>query len=325
MFDAKIDEYNQYTKEYEKFAQKNRKFKYLNLADDEIYNSEIASALLYKSTHNTDNIFLIAPSIFNSPEILFISKENNFIENLRARGDVYLINWQESNKQLLIQDLVQELEKIIIFIESNASKKINLIGHCIGGNICLGIKDANINTLSLLTTPWDFAHLQKYALMREHLNLSNAIEDRQVIPKLYMQIMFFLMFPMQFNQKIEKYFSLPEKLREIFLCTEHWLQSGIDIPKSLFEDIINNFCNENVCVNKKWMINDKVVNIERLTMPICIIYAHQDQIVPYESIDPLQKALKNITLIKVMGGHISYLIKTKFDFLQKYNNWLDKI
>ncbi len=322
MFDVKINDFNQYEKEYEKFAIENKNLKYRSRADDKIYASQIASLLLYKSDFKTENIFLITPSIFNSPEILFISKANNFIDNLLKQGNVYLIDWQESEKQLLFNDLVHELENIIEFLTEYANKKINLIGHCIGGNICLGAGVTVVNSLTLLTTPWDFSHLQKFTFMRNNIDLKETIKDMDVIPKLYIQIMFFLMFPMQFNKKIEKYFTLPKNLREIFLCTEHWLQSGIDIPKSLFIDIIDKFCINNECHNQKWIINDKVVHIKKLTMPVCIISARSDQIAPYQSIVSLQKELKNTTLIKVDGGHISYLINTKIDFLKKYNNWL---
>ncbi|RTK92750.1 MAG: alpha/beta hydrolase, partial [Rickettsiales bacterium] len=276
MFDIKISEFNQYEKEYKKFAHENKNFKYLsniNLVDNDIYNSEIADLLFYKSSIRAGKIFLITPSIFNSPEILFISKENNFIENLLQQGDVYLINWKETNRQLVIKDLVNELENIIQVINKYTNRKINLIGHCIGGNICLGVADNNISSLTLLTTPWDFSHLQKFTLMRDNLELINSIADMEKIPKLYIQIIFFLMFPMQFNNKIQKYFTLPLNFREIFLCTEHWLQSGIDIPRALLEDIINNFCVKNVCVNKEWKLEDRLVDIESLTVPTCIIYA----------------------------------------------------
>lgn len=328
MFDVKISEFNQYEKEYKKFARENKNFKYLNninLVDNHIYNSEIVDLLFYKSSIRSEKIFLITPSIFNSPEILFISKENNFVDNLLQQGDVYLINWKDTNQQLVINDLVNELENVIQAITQHTNRKINLIGHCIGGNICLGIASNNVNSLTLLTTPWDFSHLQKFTLMRDSLELINFVEKMEKIPKLYMQIIFFLMFPMQFNNKIEKYFTLPLNFREIFLYTEHWLQSGIDIPKSLLEDIIDNFCIKNVCLNKQWTLGTRLVDIESLIVPTCIIYADNDQIVPCSSIVSLQKALKNSTLIKVAKGHINYLINTKADFVEQYNKWLTEI
>lgn len=37
---------------------------------------------------------------------------------------------------------------------------------------------------------------------------------------------------------------------------------------------------------------------------------------------PLQKQIKNTTLIEVEGGHIGYLISDRSDFQNKYNQWL---
>jgi len=44
--------------------------------------------------------------------------------------------------------------------------------------------------------------------------------------------------------------------------------------------------------------------------------------VPYSSIVPLQKMIKNATLIEVEGGHAAYLISPSSKFQQQYNNWL---
>lgn len=319
--------YDQYKIEYENFVKNKGKFKYESKAQRVEYKSSVASLLYYESTvKNASEIFLIVPSIFNSPEIFFLSKKNNFIDNLLLSNDVYMINWQDHDKRIVIEDLVCEVEKIIIYLATKHKKKINLIGHCIGGNFCIAVAQNNfrnyLNSLSLLTVPWDFTHLTKYVQAQEILGFRGIIKNINTVPRLYIRMMFFLMFPMQFKDKINKYFKLSAESKKFFLEIECWLQSGISISKSLYEEIIDNFCLYNASFEKKWSVNNEIVDLKNIGVPTCIVHALEDQIVPYSSIIPLRREIKNAALIKVKGGHINYLINPQPAFQKEYSDWL---
>ena len=325
MLSCHLDKYDQYKLEYDQFVKSKTSPRYSALSLAVVYNSEIANLMRYESLGSKNDIFLIVPSIFNSPEILFLSGENNFVQNLRQAGEVYLVNWKETYIQLKIEDLIQELQEIISFVRKNNQKNIHLIGHCIGGNICVAVVHAmksGISSLSLLTTPWDFSHFGNLRFVLENCGLEGAIKESELIPKIYVQIMFFLMFPSQYKQKIDKYFALSTDSRELFLQVEDWLQSGISIPKSLYLQIIEEFCLKNIIYNKEWKVNGSIVDPKQINVPTCIIYAKKDQIVPYSSIVPLQNMIKNSTVIEVEGGHVAYLISPNSEFQQQYNNWL---
>lgn len=335
MLSCRLNKYDQYKFEYDQFVKSKSSPRYSALSLVVSYNSEIANLMRYESLGSNKDLFLIVPSIFNSPEIFFLSGENNFVQNLRKNGEVYLVNWKETDTQLKIEDLVQELQKIICFIKNNNQKNIHLIGHCIGGNICVAIAQhlnnvivstfetkISISSLSLLTTPWNFSHFGNLRLIIENLGLENALKDSELIPKIYVQIMFFLMFPSQYKKKIDKYFALSHDSRQLFLHVEDWLQSGISIPKSLYLQIIEEFCLNNTLYNGEWRVNGSIVDPKQINIPTCIIYAKKDQIVPYSSTVPLQKMIKNSTLIEVEGGHVAYLTSPGSEFQQQYNNWL---
>ena len=336
MLSYHLDKYDQYKFEYDQFVKSKSSPRYSALSSEVSYTSEIVNLMRYESLGPKNDTFLIVPSIFNSPEILFLSGEDNFVQNLRKNGEVYLVNWKETYKQLRVEDLVQELQKIISFVRKNNKKNIHLIGHCIGGNICVVVTQhlncrrlspfetrLSISSLSLLTTPWNFSHFGNLRLILENCGLESAIKDRELIPKIYVQIMFFLMFPSQYKEKIDKYFALTRDSRQLFLRVEDWLQSGISIPKSLYLQIIEEFCLNNIVYNKEWKVNGSIVDPKQISVPTCIIYAKKDQIVPYSSIVPLQKMIKNSTVIEVEGGHVAYLISPNPEFQQQYNNWLE--
>jgi polyhydroxyalkanoate synthase len=214
-------------------------------------------------------------------------------------------------------------------IEIFKNKPLHLIGHCIGGNISIAAtsltKKSNvINSLTLLTTPWDYSHFNKWAYIYKSLNMEMALMNYNFVPVIYTQIMFFLMFPMQFAEKIKKYFSLTSsRAKNLFMQVESWLQSGNKISKSIYMQIINEFCLQNILFKKQWYIDGNLVDLKDIEIPVCIIHAKDDQITTYKAMNPLQEQIKDSTLIEVEGGHIGYLINNKSQFQNHYNAWLD--
>ncbi|GAB4162824.1 MAG: alpha/beta hydrolase [Rickettsiaceae bacterium] len=329
MHKINLDKYDRYKFEYKKFVRSKPVPKYSLMPSMKVYSSDIVSLLKYNAFDAVGNLFLVVPSIFNSPEILFFSGGAGLVPKLLKYGSVCLVNWKEHNQQLLTGDLAEELSLVIKFLHDQGNKKIHLIGHCIGGNICIAAMQNNsssyLKSLTLLTTPWDFSHFQKFALMRTILGLEKAVHNTDSIPSIYIQMMFFLMFPLQFKDKVDKYFTLPTKAKESFLRVEDWLQSGVSLPKSLYKELIGDFCLDNITMNKKWFVKNVAVEPGNITAPTCIIYASEDQIVTYNSILPLQKEIKNPTLIEVEGGHINYLVNSKNTFQKQYADWLKNV
>ncbi|MCC8406650.1 MAG: alpha/beta hydrolase family protein [Rickettsia endosymbiont of Sceptobius lativentris] len=266
-----------------------------------------------------DTTFLIIPSIFNSPEIFFLARNKSFIENLRSYGEVYLIDWLEIEEpKYLLDDYVH---KIIEVIDSLKIKDINLIGHCIGGNLAIAAKiliPKFIKTLTLLTCPWDFSHFFYIRMLHRYLKLDSGIESLSIIPKIHIQILFFLLFPDYFNAKLKKFFSITAgKEQELAFRIENWLMSGNNIYKGVYNQIMQNILDENMFINLEWKIDNFIIDPSLIDCPVYIVAAEDDQIVPKFSILSLQKLLKNSKLIEVKGGHISYLINDKLDKLFK--------
>ncbi|HJD55780.1 MAG TPA: alpha/beta fold hydrolase [Rickettsia endosymbiont of Pyrocoelia pectoralis] len=260
-----------------------------------------------------DTKTLIIPSIFNSPEIFFLARNKSFIENLRTAGDIYLIDWLEVKEPAYsLNDYVDR----IIEVMSNFNN-INLIGHCIGGNLAIAANvmiPQKVKTLTLLTCPWDFLHFFYVKALHQYLKLDGYIENLPLVPKIHIQILFFLLFPDYFNVKLDRFFSLTsEKEQDLAFRIENWLMSGHDLPKATYHQIMQNILSENMFESLEWKINDIIIDPSLIDCPVYIVAASDDKIVPQSSILPLQKLLKNSTLIEVEGGHISYLINNKLD------------
>lgn len=324
------EKYDKYQKDYNNFTKSENISNYIKNGITIDYSSNKSSIFFYKS-HNTKNsnekkVFLIVPSILNSPEIFFIKDSDGFMENLQKNHDVYIISWLENNFQKTLEDYAKELVKILTFFQNNLSQKLHLIGHCIGGNISIAalqiLSNDLIKSLTLLTCPWNFSHFKQIALTHKYLGLDKIISNMEILPQIYLKIMLFLIYPMQFDTKINKYSNLKSKTdKDLFLKIEYWLQSGSAITKSVYTEILEKFCIKNAAKEKKWEVNNQIIDLKKINIPVCIIRAKDDLIAPFESMEELGKEIKNSTFIDVDGGHIKYLTTKNQDFYNRYNNW----
>jgi polyhydroxyalkanoate synthase len=311
--------------------------KHISEASEILDFSKNCKLLHYRSSAPLNSrIFVIVPSIFNSVEILFLNKQAHFVKRLRTLGSVYIIKWLEiENTKFNLNDYTLEAVKVIKYIHKKVSENISLIGHCIGGNIAIAAsllaaaadiaEEDLVNDLTLLTTPWDFSHFKHLGSFHEIFNLDKKLETLSFVPAIYTKILFFMLAPDYFNLKIDKYFDLANaKDKQLFMEVEHWLISGISIPKATYFQIVRDIMIENKPAKQQWIIDNVKVMCENLKLPVFIMIAKNDQLVPKSSILPLYNGIKNVNLMEVSGGHISYLVGPGLSkFFKQYSNWLN--
>ena len=344
MYNSDANKYQLYFDQYKDFTKNsNIGSKYLTEAT-EVIPADNCQILRYESfqynshknkesinTMGGQRIFLIVPSFFNSPEILFLNRGRHFIDHLRDLGEVYIINWLEiDNPSFSLDDYVMGVVKSLINVSKKTGKQIDLIGHCIGGNVAIAatvIRNDLVNTLTLLTSPWDFTYLDLLRPTQAFFNLDYHVRQCAIIPKLYIQILFFLLFPNYFDTKLDKYFTFTSnEEKELFFKVEHWLMSGTSLPSATYFQLINSIIGDNIQVKKDWRVNGQIIDPSLLKQPVCLILAENDQIVPQNSILPLYKIFKKSTIVNVEGGHISYLISSKINYLFiVYKNFLESV
>ncbi|MCC8417945.1 MAG: alpha/beta fold hydrolase [Rickettsia endosymbiont of Bryobia graminum] len=244
---------------------------------------------------------------------------------LRQYGEVFLVDWLElSQVDHKLDDYVNKVIEIITKLKKQKITQLDLIGHCIGGNLAIAasvILPNAIKTLTLLSTPWDFSHFSVSRNIYQYFCLDQQIEDLSMIPKLHIQILFFLLFPEHFNKKLDKFFTItsPEK-KDLYFRIENWLLSGFALPKGTYQQIMDEVINNNIFAKNLWKVDNVIIDPSLITKPIYQIIAGDDRIVPESSILPLHRLLKKSTLFKVAGGHISYLINNNISSLfEKYN------
>ncbi|MGI4776246.1 MAG: alpha/beta fold hydrolase, partial [Janthinobacterium lividum] len=193
-------ELEQFFDHYRKYKLTNTSSKYISSADERFSVSPNCKLIIYRQQASNakrnavNNVFLIVPSIFNSPEILFINSRISFVEHLKLIADVYLVDWSNVvSTNFSLESYVHEVINVLKYLHIKGMK-VNLIGHCIGGTIALAaaiLRSSLIKDLTLLTTPWDFSHFAPALQAYKQLNITPPQIDMPFVPKIYIKILFF--------------------------------------------------------------------------------------------------------------------------------------
>lgn len=322
--------------DFEKYKDDYKKFKYTNsqlkLASKVLDFDPLTRVLVFDPIATSSaRIFIISPSIFNSPDILFISSPNDLVTNLRHMGTVYMVEWKETeNINYNLDNYALSLSSILLNLQKHHSTPIDIIGHCIGGNIAIAanILAGNIaNSMTLLSTPWDFSFLQKAKKLHDGINLGKEISKMDKIPALYFQILFFLMNPNSFEQKIGYYKNYMNDMNiERFFAVERWQSSGIDLPKSLYNQLMESVIEKNMFLNNEWQINGITIDPSVINTNVALIVGTKDTIAPPESSYSLPLSKAHITKFEYDTGHIGYLVGSQNDkFILELGEWIKNI
>lgn len=330
MFNSYLDKCHEYFAAFERFTRQHEIADAYVLTASRVtdYSPNIR---LFEYDSDKKEVFLIVPSIFNSPEILFINESFHFVDYLRKMGKVYLIDWQEIKIfPYSLGDYAAEAGKVIDYVCKKHNKSVTLIGHCIGGNLALAAslqRQDFIKSLTLLTSPWDFSHFKIAYQLHKLLGLDIHIELLRNVPRVYVQILFFLNCTESFHKKIDKFhsFSLSTNNLKRMFRVERWLLSGHSLPKAAYLELLQGVVENDLMKRGMWLAQGFKVDPGLFKRPVCQVIAAGDHLVPENSILPLQKALIDATILRVPGGHISYLISPEVQpFFDQYKAWLRK-
>ena len=149
------------------------------------------------------------------------------------------------------------------------------------------------------------------------------------MPPEFMYYCFSILKP--FEQGIEKYLTFfrnidNEKFVDSFLKIEKWLAETPPIPGELFKQWIKGIYQENLLIQNKMFVGNKLVDLEKITMPIFTQVAVGDHLVSPECSMPLHYAVgsedKNLAIYPT--GHVG-MIASSFSqkkVLPELGKWL---
>jgi len=268
---------------------------------------------------------LVVFATVNRPEVLDLFPEHSFIRGLLDQGlDVYLLDWgypDINDKHISMSDYVTDyLQHCIKFIiQHSKKKKIDLLGVCQGGLLCLcyAALYKSIKNLILISAPVDF-HTEDNTITKfvKNIDIDTFVKLTGNIPGAWLTQFFITLRPFELVGK--KYLRFIDNVSDVtltnkFLRVEKWLNDAPDQTGVSFSEFIKDYYVENKLIKNKITMNNKKVNLKNVTIPILNVMAKEDEIIPPSASRPLKKYVgsTDYTECEFPSGHIGIYVSDK--------------
>lgn len=281
----------------------------------------------YRSKSNNPNPIplLVVFATVNRPEILDLFPETSFIGRLLENDmDVYLLDWgypDNDDRLISLNDYICKYLHHCVehIIERSQQPKINLLGICQGGLICLcyAILFKTIKNLVLVTTPIDFQTKENViGKMFKQLDVDGLVDLVGNISGNWLTNFFISLRPFELVGK--KYLRFIDNLSDDdktrrFLRVEKWLYDAPDQTAASFKELIHEFYQQNKLIKGNYYLGGQRIDLKNLTVPVLNIMAEEDEIIPVSSSRCLKKyaGSQDYTQQIFPSGHIGIYVSDK--------------
>jgi polyhydroxyalkanoate synthase len=283
---------------------------------------------------------VIIPSLINRHYILDLLPDQSLIGFLLNEGfEVYLIEWlapQIEDRHLTLDRLsthriARALDRVA---ERSMTGRFHLLGHCLGGTFAIleaAQRQERVQSLTLLTTPVDFAKGGKLSLWAKEtdLDIEAIIDAYGNMPWPLMQAGFHMLRPSISLAKWRKAFSRMKDVDFLvgFLSLEMWANDGISLLGNVYQFLVRKLYQENALVLNRFEINGQLIDLRRIQMPILDVIATDDHIVPPQMRWPRELNSQSTTRVDLVGGHVGALVgrRARETFWPELSRWLQKV
>ncbi len=284
---------------------------------------------------------LVTYALINRETMLDLQSDRSVIRTLLGGGiDLYVIDWGYPTRKDRFQTIDDHvngyMNNIVDFIrETCGISKINLMGICMGGTfsvIYAALYPEKIKNLITTVTPTNF-DTDKGLL---HIWMKNIDVDRLVdtygnLSGDVMNFGFLLLNPARLM--IDKYVGFFENMAnrsfvENFVRMEKWIFDSPDLPGEVFRQFVKDLYQQNLLIQNKLKIGDRLVDLKKITMPVLNFYGLYDHLVPPEACNLLTRNVGGADVEDVCldTGHIGIYVSSKSQqaFAPKIVRWLNE-
>ncbi len=242
---------------------------------------------------------LIVYALINRYYILDLQPDRSWVKKLVDQGfDVYMIDWGTPtllDKHLTYYDYINRyLDRIVDIVrDRSGEEKISLQGYCMGGTMsvmytCLyQEKIRNLLTIApVIDTEKDTTVLGNIS---KHLDVDALIDTYGNCPPEFLYLCYSLLKP--FKQGMQKYMSFlkidDKETKDNFLRVEKWLYDTPPIAGDTFRQWIKDIYQANLLPKNRLRLEDQVIDLSKITVPLYNIAASEDHLVSPECSIPL--------------------------------------
>ncbi|MGB3211019.1 MAG: class III poly(R)-hydroxyalkanoic acid synthase subunit PhaC [Desulforhopalus sp.] len=282
---------------------------------------------------------LVIYALINRETMLDLQPERSVMESLLKQGvEVFMIDWGYPTRKdqfLTIGDHVNGyIANIVDFIrKNNGVDQVNIMGICMGGVFSViysALHPEKVKNLVTTVTPTNFD------TDKGLLNVWMKQTDAQILGDVYanmpgdiMNLGFLLLNPARLM--IDKYVGFLQNMDnktyvENFIRMEKWIFDSPDVPAATFKQFINDLYKKNLLIQSKLEIDNEIVDLKQITMPLLNFYGKYDHLVPPDACNIFTSMVGSDDKEDICfdTGHIGIYVSSKCqrEFAPKIADWL---
>jgi len=281
---------------------------------------------------------LIIYALLNKSYILDLQDDKSLVKNLLTQGfDIYLIDWKAAkyvHKFVSLSDYINYYINhcIDVIRKKNLVDRITLFGYCMGSTLSViysAIHPQKVKNLVTISPIIDTDDNSLLTNLSKNINIEKLLDIKGNLPPEFLYALYLSLKP--FKQGVNKYLTLIDKINDHnfvqnFLRVEGWLYDAPPIAGEFFRQWIKDIYQNNLLVKKQMKIDETIVNLSYIEMPLLNVIAEDDHLVSPHSSVALEKHVnsRDYTLLKFPIGHVG-LIASRYsqtNVLPKIGEWL---
>jgi polyhydroxyalkanoate synthase len=286
----------------------------------------IGSSSLYEYADSGLPVLLI-PSMINKSYIMDLPGES-LAKALCAQGfKPYIIEWGDPGKIEEGMDLnnyiLTRLNQFVDYVIATESKPPVLMGYCMGGIMAAlyaSVQPEKVKAIVQLATPWDFATNGFIKVAPD--KLKECFEYHDIVPKEFFQIGFYLKRFADVNHKYIK-FAKKQLNTDDFTCIETWNDDGINMPKHVFAQFMDDIIYQNKLIQGSFCINDVSYNMNSIIAPTLSFIATRDSITSVDSAMAIKNIVPSSDVVYIHTSHVGLATRSRIEVAESIKIWLE--
>jgi poly[(R)-3-hydroxyalkanoate] polymerase subunit PhaC len=267
-------------------------------------------------------------ALVNRPYIMDLKEGRSIIAHyVKAGFDTYLIDWgtpTRAQRFLTTDDYVNGymLNVVKYLLERTGSKKVNLLGYCMGGTLSTmftAIHQDLVKNLVLLATGIDYSTRESLLNLwtdPRYFDVDKFVDTVGNVPAEFLQSAFLLLKPVA--NLVEKHINFAENIHrdefvDDYLHMETWLSDNIPVPGEVYREFAKYLFQQNLLVKNRMPLGRHIVDLRKITCPLLNLMASSDHLVPCSQTEPLNDLVSSTDKEKIIwpAGHIGLAVSSK--------------
>jgi len=280
----------------------------------------------YKSEKITEPVpIVIVYSLISRSYMFDLYPGHSFVEHLRNMGyDVYLLDWGVPDQTDAANDLEMYAEEHLPAAlraaqEASGSDSVFVVGYCFGGTLSLlsmaAADLAEVKGLILMATPVDYHKLGLFTEIlgpQARMNPSDLVDGTGNVPASASRDFFNVLKP---TTKVAASVTFLERMWDDdyvkgYQAMGQWTRDHIPFPGAAFRQTVRMLFRSNSLVNNTLFLSGRRIDTGRVCVPVLIVVAEKDHIVPMESALPAADLVgsKDIEIASLPFGHVGLVM-----------------